>query len=164
MTYTEGQVGGWNSLVLPFNVSLFSSEWKVMYLVSPRKQSLPWCSFPSKFLWFLVVFIVCIYQLLIAKWSSAASWKAEKSVAAMCVGWSLEKALVGFPVSPWSRWRRKRLSKRVECEIILLNRENSVFQVHVLNWVHPCQAVNNALSLLCSTHVTGSALRKSPRK
>lgn len=44
--------------------------------------------------------------------------------------------------------RRKRLSKWVECEIILLNRENSVFQVHVLNWVHPCQAVNNGLSLL----------------
>lgn len=57
--------------------------------------------------------------------------------------------------------RRKRLSKWVECEIILLNRENSVFQVHVLNWVHPCQAVNNALSLLPSARVTGRLLRNS---
>lgn len=57
--------------------------------------------------------------------------------------------------------RRKRLSKWVECEIILLNRENSVFQVHVLNWVHPCQAVNNALSLLPSARVTGRLLHNS---
>lgn len=49
----------------------------------------------------------------------------------------------------------------MECEIILLNRENSVFQVHVLNWVHPCQAVNNALSLLPSARVTGRLLHNS---
>lgn len=57
--------------------------------------------------------------------------------------------------------RRKRLSKWVECEIILLNRENSVFQVHVLNWVHPCQAVNNGLSLLPPARVTGRLLHNS---
>lgn len=36
--------------------------------------------------------------------------------------------------------------------------------MHVLNWVHPCRALNNALSLLPLAHVTGSALHKAPVK
>lgn len=74
------------------------------------------------------------------------------------VRWLISGEGIGRLSRQQGRRRRKRLSKRMECEIILLNRENSVFQVHVLGRVHPCQAVNNALSLLPSARVTGTAL------
>lgn len=54
-------------------------------------------------------------------------------------------------------WKGKRLSKWMECELIFLNRGNSVFQKHALNWVHPRHAVNNSLSLTRPCLVTVSS-------